>query len=69
MTISTTEFETDLVDLSSFGLQEVMALRDPLLVHSLDSLVRRIGEGAAAQSAGGGQDSPYFAQDCAQDRP
>ncbi|MEV1082147.1 hypothetical protein AB0I98_28490 [Streptomyces sp. NPDC050211] len=64
MTSSATEFETDLVDLSQCGLQEVMTFHDPLVVDALHTLVRYLGEGPAAQSANGGGGSPYFAAGC-----
>ena len=62
-----TEVETDIVDLSNCGLEELMALRDPLVVGSLDALVRHVTERAATLKASGGDDSPYFTSDCGGD--
>ncbi|PZT71001.1 hypothetical protein DN402_00755 [Streptomyces sp. SW4] len=53
MTTSATEFETDLVDLSRCGLQDVMTSHDPRFVDALHTLVRRLGETPALQSASG----------------
>ncbi|NEA98394.1 hypothetical protein [Streptomyces sp. SID13726] len=64
MTTYATEFETDLIDLSRCGLQEVMALRDPAVVDAMSALVRHLGERTAAQSASGGAGSPHLAVDC-----
>ncbi|WP_405621079.1 hypothetical protein [Streptomyces sp. NBC_00076] len=64
MTTSATEFETDLVDLSRCGLQEVMTLRGPAVDEALSTLVRHLGEKTAAQSASGGAGSPHLAVDC-----
>jgi len=68
VTTSATEFETDLIDLSRCGLQEVMALRDSAVVDALSTLVRHLGERAAAQSASGGDGSPHLAVDCSTGR-
>ncbi|BCL32003.1 hypothetical protein GCM10017557_68620 [Streptomyces aurantiacus] len=64
VTTSATEFETDLVDLSQCGLQEVMTFHDPLVVDALHTLVRHLGERSAAQANNGGGGSPYFAAGC-----
>ncbi|MGW0332491.1 hypothetical protein ACWD0J_11575 [Streptomyces sp. NPDC003011] len=69
MTTSATEFETDLVDLSRCGLQEVMTLHGPVVREALSTLVRHLGEKAAAQSASGGAGSPHLAVDCGAPRP
>lgn len=64
MTTSATELETDVVDLSHCGLQDVMTCHDPLVVDALHTLVRHLGERSAAQSNSGGGGSPYFAAGC-----
>lgn len=64
MTTSATEFETDLIDLSRCGLQEVLALQDPAIVDALSDLVQHLGERAGAQSNSGGAGSPHLAVAC-----
>lgn len=67
MTSSATEFETDLVDLSRCGLDEVMSLRDARVVEALDTLVRHLGVGAMTQRDGSGSGSTYFVARCGGD--
>lgn len=62
-----TEVETEIVDLSNCGLEELMALRDPLVVGSLDALVRHVVERAAVLAASDGGNSPYLVSDCGGD--
>lgn len=64
MTTTATEFETDLVDLSRWGLRGVMALEDPLLADALRTLVRGLGTTTAAQNNAGSQGSPYLVVGC-----
>lgn len=61
MRLSATEIETDLVDLSGWGLGEVMALSDPQLVQAQSTLLRHLVDHAVGLRGGDGQGSPYFA--------
>lgn len=60
--LSATDIETGLVDLSGWGLREVMALSDPQVVQAQDTLLRHLVDSAVGlRSSGGGDGSPYFA--------
>lgn len=61
MRLSATEIETDLVDLSGWGLGEVMALSDPQLVQAQSTLLRHLVDHAVGLRGGNGEGSPYFA--------
>ncbi|MGW6144602.1 hypothetical protein [Streptomyces sp. NPDC055140] len=60
MRTSTTDIETGLVDLSRWGLQEAMALRDPLVAEAQHALLEHLTEDAVGQVVGGGGENPYF---------
>lgn len=61
MRLSATDIETDLVDLSGWGLREVMARSDPQLVQAQNTLLRHLVDHAVGLRGGDGSGSPYFA--------